>query len=89
MSDEEFKARSETYKKEKAKTGEGKTRISKNTIDRTHACLVTWDELLTLDAKEMEITGTNPLYQEKDIDNINKLPDLLKLRQDAAKKKAT
>lgn len=81
MSDEEFEARAAAYRKEKAETGKGKIRISKNIDDRTHACLVSWDDLRVLSEKEAQITGMDPMYQVKDTDNINKLPDLLRLKQ--------
>lgn len=85
MSDEEFESRAAAHRKEKAETGTGKTRISKNTVDRTHACLISWDALNKLDEKEIAVTGKNPTYQQKDKNNVNLIPTMLLLKNAAAK----
>lgn len=88
MSDEEFESRAEAFRKEKAETGKGKTRISKNTVNRTHACLISWDALNQLDEKEIAVTGKDPTYQQKDKDNVNLIPTMLLLKDAAGKSKS-
>ena len=52
-------------------------RISKNMVQRTHACLIDWDELDALSEKDQRIVGKTVDYQMADIKNILTLPTLL------------
>lgn len=76
MSDEEFCARSETYRQQKA-AGEKPLRIAKNMAGRTHACLVSWEELDRLSEKEAQVTGNYVNYKAMDTDNVLAIPQLL------------
>ncbi len=72
MSDAQFMQRAE-----RKKNGED-LRISRDEIARTHACMVSWEELPALDKKEEELTGIRKNYQEMDKDNIRMIPEMLK-----------
>ena len=78
MEEEEFEARGEQYRHEIAKTGHSNLRIAKNNENRTHACLISWDELDDLSARENAITGENKDYKEYDRNNVRMLPATLK-----------
>lgn len=80
MSEEEYAQRTAAYLREKEETGKGKTRIGKNLAAKTHACLISWDALDALSAKENAITGGNVDYKQMDRNNILILPELLKIR---------
>ena len=77
MSDEVWEKRAEEYRKEIALGGKGRTRISKDTVNKQHACLVSWDELDALSAKESAVTGKNTDYKQMDRDNIKVILKLL------------
>ena len=77
MSDEVWEKRAEEYRKEIALGGKGSTRISKDTVDKRHACLVSWDELDVLSAKESAVTGKDTDYKQMDRDNIKVILKLL------------
>ena len=90
--DEKFKAMSEEERKKITEEKRKKMltpsiRIGKNTVARTHACLISWEALNDLDIKEKAVTGKDPTYQAKDINNINQLPTMLKLKEDAETEK--
>ncbi len=80
MGEEEYAQRTAMYLREKEATGKGKTRIGKNLIGKTHACLISWDALDELSAKENAITGGSVDYKQMDRNNILILPELLKIR---------
>ena len=71
MTDGEFDERAEAYRQGKA------IRIGKNMADRTHACLIPWDALDALSAKECAITGKTIDYKAMDTDNVMAIPQLL------------
>lgn len=77
MSPEEYDARAQLYLKEVKSTGSSTLRIGKNTDARTHACLVDWEDLDALAAKEAKITGQEKNYKQMDTNNILLLPKLL------------
>lgn len=78
MTDGEFDARSEMYKEQISKDGKSNLRVSKNVRNRTHACLVDWDELISLSNKEASVTGKYRDYQAMDTDNVLSVPALLR-----------
>ncbi|MBQ4117201.1 MAG: hypothetical protein IJD37_07470 [Clostridia bacterium] len=78
MTDEEFILRSNIYKEQIAVYGTSNLRIAKNMKDRTHACLVSWNDLEVLSAKEAAVTGKFRDYQAMDTNNILSLPELLR-----------
>lgn len=71
MSKLEYEERAEAYRKDKT------VRIGKNMIARTHACLIPWEQLDALSAKENAITGKNLDYKSMDTDNVLAIPELL------------
>ena len=80
MSREEYDRRAEIYLREKAQTGKGKIRIGKDMQRKVHACLISWDALDELSARENAITGGSVDYKQMDVNNILLLPQLLKIR---------
>ena len=44
---------------------------------RIHACLIPWDQLDQLSARETEVTGKPVDYKQMDRNNILVLPDIL------------
>ena len=79
MGEEEYAERADTYLRQKA-AGEKPLRIGKNMTSRTHACLISWDALDELSARENAITGGSVDYKQMDRNNILILPELLKIR---------
>lgn len=79
MNSAEFDERAKIYK-ECIEEGIPCIRLSKDSENRTHACLVSWDELDILSQKENSVTGRDVNYKQYDINNILALPDILKLR---------
>ena len=82
MTPEEYDARREIYLEEKRTTGKGKIRIGKNLDAGTHACLIGWEALDALSAKENAITGGNVDYKQMDRNNILLLPTLFRIRDE-------
>lgn len=78
MTDGEFDARATEFKRQKEENGSATIRIGKNMAGRTHACLIPWEELDQLSAKENAITGKNTDYKQMDTDNVLVIPELLK-----------
>ena len=81
MNSREFDVNAETYRRLLAEGKEAGYRISKNQLGRTHACLVPWEELDELSARENAVTGRNVDYRQMDIDNVLALPRLLRGRE--------
>ncbi len=79
MSDQEFDRRAREYRRQLREEGRATIRIAKNTRDRTHACLVSWEALNDLSEKEKAVTGKDPQYQQKDIENVQAVPELLRI----------
>ena len=77
MPDDVFNARAACWKREVEETGRGKTRPGKDTASRYHACLIPWEDLPALSAKEEAITGRRPDYWQMDRDNILVLPEMM------------
>ncbi len=80
MSDEAFDKRAEAYRKCISRGMPG-IRLSKDSENRTHACLISWDELDRLSEKESAITGREVDYKQYDKNNVLIIPDILKQRQ--------
>ena len=80
MSQEEYTARTQVYLEQLRSTGKGKIRIGKNLENKTHACLIGWDELDVLSDKENAITGGKVDYKQMDKNNILLLPQLIRIR---------
>lgn len=77
MEKDEWDERAAEYRRQVFLGTEKKIRISKNTQDRHHACLVGWDELDDLSARENEVTGGNVDYKQMDRNNILAIAQLI------------
>jgi hypothetical protein len=77
MTPEEWNERAAVYTREKAEKGSSSIKIGKNRVDRTHACLIPWEELVELDEREESVTGVDPDYQERDRHTIQLIPKLI------------
>jgi len=72
MGEAEFSRRADMYRRGELK------RIAKNTEDKTHACLVPWEELDALSQRENAVTGGSVDYKTLDADNVLAVPDILR-----------
>ena len=77
MQDAEFQDRAKEYLQQKETEGKPTIRIGKNMQDRTHACLVDWEELDALSEKEAAVTGKYVDYKAMDKENVLAIPELL------------
>ena len=77
MTPEEYSERADIYCRQKAQEGKATIRIGKNMHNKTHACLICWEDLNALSAKESAITGKEIDYQAMDTDNVLAVPQLL------------
>jgi hypothetical protein len=77
MDDAEFSARAEIYREQKEQGGKPTVRIGKNMLGKTHACLIPWEELDALSAKEAAVTGKSVDYKAMDTANVMAVPQLL------------
>ena len=82
MTDEEFARRSRIYQEEKAKNPASRYRIGKDLLQRVHCCLVPWESLDALSAKENAVTGGHVDYKAMDRNNVLTLPALLQSAKD-------
>ena len=53
-------------------------RIGKNLAAKTHACLIDWEDLDALSARENEVTGGQVDYKAMDINNVLAVPEVLR-----------
>ncbi len=81
MPQEEYDAREAEYLRQKAAGRKPDIRVGKNPANRTHACLIGWDELDALSTRETRVTGSPVDYKDRDADNIRIIPELLKIQQ--------
>lgn len=77
MSDREFDERAALYRAQVAQNGKATVRIGKNMVGRTHACLVSWENLKSLSEKEAAVTEKYVDYQALDTENVLAIPQLL------------
>ena len=77
MDMETFEARARQWRREVDAQGGSDLRISRDAEHRRHACLVSWEELNTLSARENAITGGSVDYQAMDRENVLALRDVL------------
>lgn len=78
MSGEELDERGQEYRRQMERSGAASIRIGKNMENRTHACLVSWEELVELAEKEAGYTGKYTDYQYSDTRNVLAIPELLR-----------
>ncbi|MBQ6582940.1 MAG: hypothetical protein IJH77_03815, partial [Mogibacterium sp.] len=82
MSREELQERGEHYQKCVEQGIPCSNRIGKDTQARKHACLIPWEDLDDLSAREFALTGRNVDYRRIDINNVLALPDLLRAEEE-------
>ena len=56
-------------------------RIGKDTDERSHACLIPYDQLDKLSEKEKKVTGRNVNYKQSDVNNVLIIPRILRQEQ--------
>jgi hypothetical protein len=81
MTREEFESNARRYRQSVEEGVPCSNRISKNALARTQACLVPWEELDELSARENAVTGRGVDYRQTDINNILALPMLLEAEE--------
>ena len=77
MTEEEYADRCRIYREEKAKNPASRYRIGKDVPKRIHSCLIPWEELDALSARENAVTGGKVDYKQMDRNNVLTLPALL------------
>ncbi len=77
MSRETWNERAKEYQKQERAQVTNRIRISKDTANKQHACLVDWDELDELSERENKVTGKSLDYKQMDIDNVLVVIDIL------------
>ena len=77
MDEETYAARTQRYLEEKQEKGSSSLRIGKDMKRRLHACLVPWEALDALSARENKVTGGHVDYKQMDTNNILVLPEVL------------
>ena len=84
MTEEEFQSRAAEYLRQKEAGKKPSIRITKNTLRRTHACLIPWDQLDDYSRKENAVTGGDRDYRYEDIKNILAIPTLIERSKENA-----
>lgn len=77
MDSAEWSERAQQYAQQKEQGITPTVRIGKNMVRKTHACLVSWDELDALSEKEAAVTGKAVDYKAMDTNNVMAIPLLL------------
>lgn len=70
MSRETWEARAQQYLAETKENGKSRLRIGKDVIKLQHACMIPWNDLDELSARENAVTGGNVDYKQMDRDNV-------------------
>ena len=70
MPRETWEARAQQYLAETKENGKSRLRIGKDVIKLQHACMIPWDDLDELSARENAVTGGNVDYKQMDRDNV-------------------
>ena len=83
MSDEEFEANAAECRRCQEEGIPSTVRIARDTAARTHACLISWDELDALSFKVSAVTGRSVDYKQYDINNVLALPKLLRAGEES------
>lgn len=83
MSDEEFEANAAEWRRCQEEGIPSTVRIARDTAARTHACLVSWDDLDALSLKVSAVTGRSVDYKQYDINNVLALPKLLRAGEES------
>lgn len=82
MSEAEHAQRAEQYRKEMQQNGSSSLRIGKDMTQRRHACLIPWEQLDQLSARETAASGRPVDYKQSDRNNILALPEILAVLRD-------
>ena len=82
MGREEFEANARILAQCRAEGKPCDIKIAKNSAARRHACLIPWEELDALSAREKELTGRDVDYKQIDINNVLMLPRLLRVEEE-------
>lgn len=78
MDSEEYDRRADEYRAQMARGEKPTIRIGKNTVARTHACLIPWEELDALSERENAITGGKVNYKYLDMQNVLAIEPILR-----------
>lgn len=78
MNEQEYARRISQYQMDIRETGASRLRIGKDMENRKHACLIPWEDLDELSARENAVTGGYVDYKQMDRNNILALPDILR-----------
>ncbi len=77
MGKERWEARAAEFTRCREQDIPCRIRLSKDAEERLHACLIPWDSLDELSARESAVTGRNVDYKQTDINNVLALPQIL------------
>lgn len=88
MSREVFAGRAERWRREMAEKGSASIRIGKDPERRLHACLIPWEELDDLSARENAVTGGQMDYKDLDRENVLALREILTAMRETGKEHA-
>lgn len=72
-----YAERAEKWRSETRENGKASFQIGKDPVRRLHACLIPWEELGALSARENAITGGHVDYRDMDRENVLALRDIL------------
>ena len=78
MPDDVLAARAKLRMDERAREGRSGIRVTRDSAQRLHACLVPWEELDALSARVASLTDLTPDYKAMDRDNVLAIPDILR-----------
>ena len=78
MDSEEYGRRADEYRAQMARGEKPTIRIGKNTVARTHACLIPWEKLDALSEQENAITGGKVDYKYLDMQNVLAIEPILR-----------
>ena len=85
MPDDIYRARARAYKKDLARAGSSSINIGKDSERRLHACLIPWEDLDDLSARENEVTGGHVDYKGIDRRSVLAAADILEAEMKAGK----
>lgn len=83
MSAKDHAERAVQYRRQMEQSGSPSLSVSKDMKRRLHACLVPWDELDALSARENELSGRSVNYKQMDRDNVLAVKQILSALKEA------
>ena len=87
MSEEKLAANERLWRKCREEGVPCRIKLTKDGEERTHACLIPWDELDALSERESALTGRGVDYKQMDINNVLTLPRLLQAEEEGKRAK--